>query len=515
MCSRQRASYVSRVRMLCYTKDGKREKMVLQGKDWMGASIRVSRSAFLVVGMIAAVGVASAQNTIPDAQVEANVLKALAGSSSLANQAITTRTVYGTVTLSGSVQTDAQRGQAETLAANAAGVQKVIDELTLGTTGSADHAPGSQATDESAAAPGMVLQSDGSYAPAPATAAQGEASAQPAPGSAPASMAQRNDPENDQALDQQLDQQQGSAAPGSGNSQTANGGNPQGQYPSGQGPMTQPYPQTQPYPSAQPYPAYPDYQRRPLTANNSQGYGQPGYPQQGYQGGGYAPPPYGGQVAGKAIVIPSGTMVRVRLNQGVSSRYSKPGSTFNGIVVNDVTAGGAVAIPRGASVSGTVVDAQRSGVLKGRGELSLVLTSVSMGGKTFPLQTLAWSEHGGDKTTETVDKTAGFGALGAVFGALAGGGVGAAVGGGIGAAAGLGSSAASGHGQVFIPAEGLVAFSLSQATPVTTVSEQEMQRLAYGAAPQGQPAYYPGRRGYYGGAYPGYPSGYPYGYPQQ
>jgi hypothetical protein len=68
---------------------------------------------------------------------------------------------------------------------------------------------------------------------------------------------------------------------------------------------------------------------------------------------------------------------------------------------------------------------------------------------------------------------------------------------------------------VFIPAEGLVAFSLSQATPVTTVSEQEMQRLAYGAAPQGQPAYYPGRRGYYGGAYPGYPSGYPYGYPQQ
>src|SRR5947209_20105421 len=47
-----------------------------------------------------------AQNPkVSDAQVEASVLKALAGASDLANQPLTTTTVYGVVTLSGSVQT--------------------------------------------------------------------------------------------------------------------------------------------------------------------------------------------------------------------------------------------------------------------------------------------------------------------------------------------------------------------------------------------------------------------------
>ena len=68
---------------------------------------------------------------MPDAQVEANVLKALAGAPDLANQAITTTTVYGVVTLSGSVQTEALRTEAETIASRTAGVQKVVDEMTL------------------------------------------------------------------------------------------------------------------------------------------------------------------------------------------------------------------------------------------------------------------------------------------------------------------------------------------------------------------------------------------------
>ena len=69
---------------------------------------------------------------MPDAQVEASVLKGLAGAPDLANQAITTTTVYGVVTLSGSVESEALRTEAETIASRTAGVQKVIDELTLG-----------------------------------------------------------------------------------------------------------------------------------------------------------------------------------------------------------------------------------------------------------------------------------------------------------------------------------------------------------------------------------------------
>src|ERR1035437_4032689 len=94
--------------------------------------------------------VASAQTAaakvIPDAQVEANVLKALAGAPDLASQAITTTTVYGVVTLSGSVRTEALRAEAETIASKTSGVQKVVDEMTLSAeTAEAQPAPDSEA----------------------------------------------------------------------------------------------------------------------------------------------------------------------------------------------------------------------------------------------------------------------------------------------------------------------------------------------------------------------------------
>ena len=525
----------------------------LQRKDWTGDVIRVSSRVFLVAGMIAAGGAAWGQGTVSDAQVESNVLKALAGAPDLASEAITTKTVYGTVTLSGSVRGEAERRRAETLAANADGVKKVVDELQLGS-GSGATPASSTATGGDPAAQGnveapsgsvpMVLQSDGTYAPA--TPADG-----PLPGSAPAETAQRNNPDGDQDLDRQGVQSDPGAAqnaPGQANSgqapygqpgygqpqygkpgygqaqngqpgygqpgygqpgygqpgsQTANGqpgyGQPQYGQPGQQASNGQSYPYGQPYPNGgQPYP---DSQRRPLNGS------QPGYPQQGYAPG--TPAPYDAQVGGQAVTIPAGTLVRVRINRTLSSNHTQPGTTFDGVVVNDVVAGEQVAIPRGASVQGTVVDAKSSGVLKGRGELSIELTQVTLGGETYPIQSDVWAHNGGDKTTETIDKTAGFGAGGALFGALAGGGEGAAIGAGVGAALGLGSSAASGRGQVFIPAEGMVAFHLAAPAGVTTVSEQEMQRLAYGV-PQGANSRYARPQGY---AYPGPgPYYYPYGY---
>src|ERR1700722_11151209 len=97
-----------------------------------GASFRVLAGAALAGALgLGAIAEAQAPKTMPDAQVEANVLKALAGAPDLANQAITTTTVYGVVTLSGSVETEALRTEAETIASRSAGVQKVVDEMTL------------------------------------------------------------------------------------------------------------------------------------------------------------------------------------------------------------------------------------------------------------------------------------------------------------------------------------------------------------------------------------------------
>jgi hypothetical protein len=355
-------------------------------------------------------------SVIPDAQIEANVLKAFAGAPELTDQKITTTTVYGVVTLSGTVRDEPTRVKAETLASRAVGVKKVVDEMTLAT----DVAPAAVGTNPN-------LQSDGTMAPA-----------------APAAPAQ----------------------PG-------------------------PAPQA----SQRSYPSQPTYPSQPA-------YAAP------------APEPYGAQQAGQPVTIPNGSMLRIRINQGLDSKHSQPGTTFDGIALNDVVADGAVAIPRGAAVRGSVVSSKAAGNLGGRAELSLQLTNVTLAGKVFPLVTDQWSNVGPDKTIRTVNNTVGLSALGAIIGAVAGGGAGAAIGAGAGAAAGLGTSAASGAPQALIPPEAILTFHLTQPAPVTTVSQAEMDRLGTGVpaggatrlvrrVPPPPPGYYP--------AYPyPAPASYPY-----
>ncbi len=183
------------------------------------------------------------------------------------------------------------------------------------------------------------------------------------------------------------------------------------------------------------------------------------------------------------MVVPSGSVLRVRINQAMNSKDTAPGTVFDGVVLSDVIAGGYIAIPRGAAFQGTVVDAHTAGQLAGKGELKLQLTNVSFGGRSYPVATDFWWHQGVDKTGNTVGNTVGLASVGAVIGAIAGGGVGAAVGAGIGGVAGLGVSSASGKGEAAIPAEAIVSFHLTQPADVTTVSQAELNRLGAGVPP--------------------------------
>jgi hypothetical protein len=185
-------------------------------------------------------------------------------------------------------------------------------------------------------------------------------------------------------------------------------------------------------------------------------------------------------------------------------------------VLNNVIADGAIAIPRGASVQGVVSDVQGGTPFRGRGGLALQLTQVTLEGKVYPLATNEWDQAGADKTGQTVGNTVGLGALGAVLGAVAGGGPGALLGAGVGSAAGLGVSAAEGNGQAKTPAEAILTFRLTQQAALTTVSQAELDRLGAGLPPTNQP-HFQQRYGppppppyYYGPAY--YPYPYSYGY---
>ena len=395
---------------------------------------------------------------MPDAQVEANVLKALAAAPDLANQPMTTTTVYGVVTLSGTVESEALRVEAETLASTSRGVKKVVDEMTLG---SENANAAAQAGTGSAVADAQ----GGNMAPA-------QVAAQPAP-------IEEGSPDSDNTGSANQVQNQ---APNQVQNQSTN-------------PAVQ-----QPYSGQQgPPPGY---------AQPQQGYAQP---QPGYA---QAQPVYGGQQAGVVVTVPAGALLRMRINQTLTSASAKAGDSFDGIVVNDVVAGGAVAIPRGAAVQGKVVDAKKSGALAGRGELTLQLTQVTLGGVSTPIVSDVWGRTTGDKAVQSVNNTATGGAIGALFGAVAGGGRGAAIGAGVGGALGLGSAAASGGGQVYVPSEGLLTFHLAQAATVSTVSQAEMDRLAQGVPQGAQPQQLRRRYPtvYYG---PGYyrPYPYPYGYP--
>jgi len=394
---------------------------------------------------------APAAKTMPDAAVEANVLKALAGAPDLANQPMTTTTVYGVVTLSGSVESEALRVEAETIVSKTKGVQKVVDEMTLG---------GENAN----------AQPEGNMAPAP-PAAQAQA------------PIEEGSPDSDNTgsanqVQNQAPNQVPNQAPNQAPNQSANPA------------MQQPY-------GAPP----PGYAQR--------GYGQP------QQGTAQAQPVYGGQEGGAAVTVPAGALLRMRINQTLTSASAKAGDRFDGIVVNDVVADGAVAIPRGAAVQGTVVDAKKSGALSGRGELTLQLTQVTLGGKSYAIVSDVWGRATGDKAAQSVNSTAAGGVMGALIGAMAGGGRGAAIGAGVGGALGLGSAAASGSGQVYVPSEGLLTFHLAQPATVTTVSQAEMDRLAQGvpggAQQQQLRRRYPAV--YYGPYGPGYYRPYPYGYP--
>jgi hypothetical protein len=416
-------------------------------------------TAIPLAGLLLFAGSVGAQtpsaNTMPDAQVEANVLKALSGTRELANESITTNTVYGTVTLTGSVKDEATRQMAENVAARAAGVKKVVDQLSIG----APTSPG--------------LQADGTTAHAPD------------PDTYAAQHGMNGGPD-------QPEQSQGPGQP------PMEGNRPPypGPYDGQSGPR-QPGPQAGNDDSQQP--------PRPLYPPNGRPYRQA--PQ---------PPPYGAQVGGQAVTVPSGSMLRIRINEGLDTRHTQPGTAFDAVVLNDVVADGAVAIPRGAAVQGKVTESKSGGVLAGRGQIALQLTQVTLGGKTFPLVSDVWTRDGAGKGGETAGSAIGLGATGAVIGAIVGGGAGAGIGALAGGAAGVGASAANGRREVLIPSEAILTFHLAQAAPLTTVSQAEMDRLGYGvpvgSQQQGPPMvrrrYFP--QPYYGPVY--YPRPYPYPY---
>jgi hypothetical protein len=160
--------------------------------------------------------------------------------------------------------------------------------------------------------------------------------------------------------------------------------------------------------------------------------------------------------------IPAGTTLTIRIDQRISVKSSVAGDRFSGEIVTPVLASDdKVLVPKGAQVGGVVDVSHRRGHFKGRSLLELRLTSLTMDGTRYPLETrdIARTKKGkGKRSTALIGGGAG---LGMLVGGLASGGTGMAIGGLAGGGAGTAVAGLTGNRDVVIPAESIVHFKLA------------------------------------------------------
>jgi len=171
-----------------------------------------------------------------------------------------------------------------------------------------------------------------------------------------------------------------------------------------------------------------------------------------------------------AVVVPAGTLVRVRINQAVGSGINRPGDHFEATLEGPLVADGRTLAPGGATVRGLVREARPSGRLKGRAELILTLDSLEAHGQRIALGTDSKRWESGAHQRRNLGWLAGGTGTGALIGGLAGGPVGLGVGAGAGAAAGLTGAAVTGRRHVRLPAETLMTFRLERAVTIQPAS---------------------------------------------
>jgi hypothetical protein len=164
-----------------------------------------------------------------------------------------------------------------------------------------------------------------------------------------------------------------------------------------------------------------------------------------------------------SLQIPAGTEIVVRMIDGVNSETDRVGYTFRASVDEPVVVDGKTIIPRDADVVVKLVEQRQSGKLTGSTALTLALQQVQIGGKMLDVYTESVTQTSASRGKKTAAVAGGGAALGAIVGALAGGGKGAAVGAVSGGALGTGYEVMTAGQKVKIPSETRLTFTLQSA----------------------------------------------------
>ncbi len=175
-----------------------------------------------------------------------------------------------------------------------------------------------------------------------------------------------------------------------------------------------------------------------------------------------APAPVSAPAPKPEIHVSKGTTLPIRIDQRISVKDTPSGTRFTGEFVEPIRddAGNTI-IPKGAPVSGVVDTSHKRGHFKGASELQLRLTSLTLHGQRYPLETRDFTESKKGKGKRSAAMIGGGSGLGLLIGGLAGGGKGALIGGLAGAGAGTAGAGLTGNKDLVIPAETVVRFRLA------------------------------------------------------
>ncbi len=166
---------------------------------------------------------------------------------------------------------------------------------------------------------------------------------------------------------------------------------------------------------------------------------------------------WNGDTAVNDFLIPNGTRITASLQGNVNTGASQVGDRVRMIVTSPSQY-------RNAIIEGRIVEAERSGRVTGRANISIGFDTIRMNGRTYQFaglidtvraangDSISVNNEGAirdrSQTTQTATR-AGIGAiLGGIIGAIVGGGQGAAIGAGVGAGAGAGTVLISGRDSI-------------------------------------------------------------------
>ena len=178
-----------------------------------------------------------------------------------------------------------------------------------------------------------------------------------------------------------------------------------------------------------------------------------------------APPP---PPPPRTFTLAAGTVLAVQTSYALSTEAQKAGEKFTASLAEPLVSGDWVVAKEGAEVEGLVVVSTKGGRVKGRAELEIAITALTLSdGQRIAVETAVDVTQAASTTKKDAKTIAITTGVGAAVGAIAGGGKGAAIGAGAGAVGGIGVNAATKGQAAVIEPETLLELKLT--APATVV----------------------------------------------